>query len=136
MVRLLATMSSGALAWFITGYAMRNTGVPPMDWLLSFTPLAVLFTAFAVGGVANAVNIIDGFNGLAAGAVAIMLAALGLIALNVGDLALSAVCFAVAVEQAAQFFYMGVGQTGGESRVLVARVDGDEAVLPSGDLHA
>ena len=96
MVRLLATMSSGALAWFITGYAMRNTGVPPVDWLLSFTPLAVLFTAFAVGGVANAVNIIDGFNGLAAGAVAIMLAALGLIALNVGDLALSAVCFAVA----------------------------------------
>lgn len=94
--RLLATMFSGALAWYLTGVAMQNTGVPPMDWLLHFIPVAVLFTAFAVGGVANAVNIIDGFNGLAAGAVAIMLGAMGLIALNVGDAPLATVCFAVA----------------------------------------
>jgi UDP-N-acetylmuramyl pentapeptide phosphotransferase/UDP-N-acetylglucosamine-1-phosphate transferase len=75
---------------------MQNTGVPPMDWLLGFLPLAVLFTAFAVGGVANAINIIDGFNGLASGAVAIMLAAMGLIALSVGDAPLATVCFTVA----------------------------------------
>ena len=94
--RLLATMFSGVLAWYLTGVAMQNTGVPPMDWLLSFIPVAVLFTAFAVGGVANAVNIIDGFNGLAAGAVAIMLGAMGLIALHVGDAPLATVCFVVA----------------------------------------
>jgi UDP-N-acetylmuramyl pentapeptide phosphotransferase/UDP-N-acetylglucosamine-1-phosphate transferase len=96
VVRLLATMFSGVLAWYITGVAMQNTGVPPMDWLLGFLPLAVLFTAFAVGGVANAINIIDGFNGLASGAVAIMLAAMGLIALSVGDAPLATVCFTVA----------------------------------------
>ena len=96
LIRLLATMSSGVLAWYLTDIAMQNTGVPPMDWLLSFTPVAVLFTAFAVGGVANAVNIIDGFNGLAAGAVAIMLGAMGLIALSVGDVPLATVCFVVA----------------------------------------
>ena len=95
--RLLATMFSGALAWGLTGIAMQNTGVPPFDWLLSFTPLAVVFTAFAVGGVANATNIIDGFNGLAAGAVAIMLGAMGLIALNLADAPLATVCFALAV---------------------------------------
>lgn len=95
--RLLATMFSGALAWYLTGVAMQNTGVPPMDWLLHFIPVAVLFTAFAVGGVANAVNIIDGFNGLAAGAVAIMLGAMGLIAVNVGDAPLATVCFVVAI---------------------------------------
>ncbi|OGB33295.1 MAG: hypothetical protein A3F78_16505 [Burkholderiales bacterium RIFCSPLOWO2_12_FULL_61_40] len=94
--RLLATMFSGALAWYLTGVAMQDTGFPPLDLLLQFTPLAVLFTAFAVGGVANAVNIIDGFNGLAAGSVAIMLGALGLIALNVGDGALATVCFVLA----------------------------------------
>jgi len=93
MVRLLATMFSGVLAWYITGVAMQNTGVPPMDWLLGFLPFAVLFTAFAVGGVANAINIIDGFNGLASGAVAIMLSAMGLIALSVGDAPLATVCF-------------------------------------------
>lgn len=94
--RLLATMFSGILAWYLTGVAMQNTGVPPLDWLLSFMPVAVIFTAFAVGGVANAVNIIDGFNGLAAGAVAIMLGAIGWIAANVGDAPLTTVCFIVA----------------------------------------
>lgn len=96
LTRLLATMFSGALAWCLTGIAMQNTGVVPLDWLLAFTPVAVLFTAFAVGGVANAVNIIDGFNGLAAGVVSIMLIAMGLISLNVGDVPLATVCFVIA----------------------------------------
>lgn len=91
--RLLATMVSGALACYLTGVVMRNTGVIGLDWLLTFTPVAVVFTAFAVGGVANAVNIIDGFNGLATGAVSIMLGAIGLIALNLGDSSLATVCF-------------------------------------------
>ena len=94
--RLLATMASGVLAWYLTGIAMQNTGVPPLDWLLGFTPIAVLFTAIAVGGVANALNIIDGFNGLAAGAIVIMLGALGLIAAGVGDSTLASVCFLLA----------------------------------------
>lgn len=94
--RLLATMLSGVLAWYLTGIAMQNTDVPPLDWLLAWLPLAVLFTAFAVGGVANAINIIDGFNGLAAGTVTIMLGAMGVMALQLGDAALAAVCFAVA----------------------------------------
>jgi UDP-N-acetylmuramyl pentapeptide phosphotransferase/UDP-N-acetylglucosamine-1-phosphate transferase len=94
--RLLATMFSGALAWALTGVAMQDTGLPPLDWLLQFVPLAVLFTAFAVGGVANAVNIIDGFNGLASGAVAIMLGAIGVMALRGGDAALATVCFLLA----------------------------------------
>jgi len=95
--RLLATMASGVLAWYLTGVAMRDTGLAPLDWLLQTTPLAVLFTAFAVGGVANAMNIIDGFNGLAAGATTIMLTAMGLIALSLGDAPLASVCFLIAV---------------------------------------
>ncbi len=94
--RLLATIFSGVLAWWLTGVAMRNTGLSAMDSLLSYTPFAVLFTAIAVGGVANAVNIIDGFNGLAIGAVTIMLGAMGLIALSVGDAQLASVCFLIA----------------------------------------
>lgn len=93
LARLLATIFSGVLAYLITGIAMQNTGVPPLDWLLSFTFVAVLLTAFAVGGISNAINIIDGFNGLAGGAVIIMLGAIGLISLNVGDVPLATVCF-------------------------------------------
>jgi len=91
--RLLATMTSGVVVSILSGVAMQRTGLPALDWLLQFTPLAVLFTAFAVGGVANAINIIDGFNGLAAGAVVTMLVAMGLIALRVGDVPLATVCF-------------------------------------------
>ena len=96
LARLLATMGSGLLAWHLTGVAMQNTGVYLLDWALQWLPLAVLFTAFAVGGVANAVNIIDGFNGLASGSVAIMAGAIGLIALEVGDPSLAGVCTVVA----------------------------------------
>jgi UDP-N-acetylmuramyl pentapeptide phosphotransferase/UDP-N-acetylglucosamine-1-phosphate transferase len=45
----------------------------------------VLFTGFATGGVANAINIIDGFNGLASGALLIMLGAFAWVAWQVGD---------------------------------------------------
>nr|WP_210546254.1 glycosyltransferase [Rhodoferax sp. PAMC 29310] len=60
--RLLATMLSGVLAWYLSDVAMRDTRIPTLDWALQFTPFAVLFTAFAVGGVSNAINIIDGFH--------------------------------------------------------------------------
>lgn len=96
LARLLATMVSGVTAWYLTGVAMQNTGVPALDAMLQITALAVLFTAFTVGGVANSVNIIDGFHGLASGTVAIMLGAMGLIALQVGDAPLASVSFVVA----------------------------------------
>ncbi len=58
--RLVATTASGVLAWVLTGYALTGVDVWGVDWLLQFTAVAVVFTAFAVGGVANAINIIDG----------------------------------------------------------------------------
>lgn len=95
-VRLLATMASGVIAWWMTDTAMQDTGLWGLDKLLTYTPIAVAFTAFVVSGIANATNIIDGFNGLAAGVVAIMLAAMGLIALQVGDRDLATVAFLLA----------------------------------------
>lgn len=65
MQRLLATMASGLLAWWITDYSLTRVDVWGVDWFMKFTLVSVIFTAFAVGGVANAINIIDGFNGLA-----------------------------------------------------------------------
>ena len=47
--------------------------------------MSVAFTAFAVGGVANAINIIDGFNGLAAGTVIVILTSFGIMANELGD---------------------------------------------------
>ena len=90
--RLLATMTCGVLGWALTGHSLTDIDVPLINKLLQFVPLSVLFTAFAVGGVANAINIIDGFNGLAAGTVLIILAGLGTLALSVGDTELALTC--------------------------------------------
>ena len=79
-VRLLATMLSGLLAWWLTGYSIKTVDLPWVDAMLAFTTVSVIFTIFAVGGVAHAVNLIDGFNGLASGTVLICLTALGWIA--------------------------------------------------------
>ena len=97
--RLLATMACGVLGWAMTGASITHVDVPVLDWLLSFTVISVVFTAFAVGGVANAINIIDGFNGLAAGTVIVILTAFGVIATSLGDadLARASLIFAGAV---------------------------------------
>src|SRR6185312_13200326 len=83
--RLLATMGCGVLGWAITGCSITNANVPGLDWLLGFTAISVAFTAFAVGGVANAINIVDGFNGLAAGTLLIILTAFGIMTTALGD---------------------------------------------------
>lgn len=94
--RLLATMASGVLGWGITGVSVTHVDIPGLDWLLGFTVISVTFTAFAVGGVANAINIIDGFNGLTAGVALIILTAFGIIARQAGDIPLAFTCLIVA----------------------------------------
>ncbi len=96
MQRLLATMASGLLAWWITDYSLTRVDVWGVDWLLQFTLVSVLFTAFAVGGVANSINIIDGFNGLASTASTLAFVGYGLIAWQVGDAQLAGVALVLA----------------------------------------
>jgi UDP-N-acetylmuramyl pentapeptide phosphotransferase/UDP-N-acetylglucosamine-1-phosphate transferase len=97
LARLLATLGNSLVASLLTGIALSHTGVPVLDSILqTWWPLAVVFTAFAVGGVANAINIVDGFNGLAGGLVVICTIALGAIAAQVNDTTLAGLFFATA----------------------------------------
>jgi len=91
--RLLATMASGLLAWWLTDYSLSRVDVWGIDWLLKYTLISVLFTSFAVGGVANAINIIDGFNGLASTMASLAFAGYAVIAWAVGDTTLASVAF-------------------------------------------
>ena len=84
-VRLLATSVSAALAVAFLGAAITRTDVPGLDLLVSTGLGSLLATIFAVAGVANAVNIIDGFNGLSTMCVSLMLMAIGYVAYEVGD---------------------------------------------------
>ena len=88
MPRLLATMASGATAWYLTGVSLTSVGVPLLDHLLGLTVVSVLFTAFAIGGISNAVNLIDGYNGMASGFVILALLTLAAVAGNAGDVPL------------------------------------------------
>jgi UDP-N-acetylmuramyl pentapeptide phosphotransferase/UDP-N-acetylglucosamine-1-phosphate transferase len=92
-------MASGALACWVAGIAVTHLDLPVADSLLRIAPIAMIFTAFAVGGVSNAINIIDGFHGLASGTATLCLLALACIAAQVGDtpLVLTAVVVAAAV---------------------------------------
>ena len=97
--RFLATMASGVCAWSLTGVALTEVDVLGLDQLLQIKFVAVIFTAVAIAGVANAVNIIDGMNGLAALTSIIMLAGLAAVSWQVADMALygAALCAIAAV---------------------------------------
>ena len=83
--RLLLTMLSGALAAWLLGAHLNRLDLPLLDTAFAWLPFAVVFSAFAVGGIANALNIIDGYNGLASGSAVIALTALAYVAHAAGD---------------------------------------------------
>lgn len=94
--RLLLTMISGALAAWLLGAVLVRLDLPLVDQALIWLPFAVVFTTFAVGGIANAINIIDGYNGLASGFSVIALAALAIIARTWGDMLVFSAALALA----------------------------------------
>ena len=57
-----------------------------VDDLLKFLPFAFIFTIFAITGVSNAYNIIDGFNGLASGVAIIVLLSFVYMAIKLNDI--------------------------------------------------
>lgn len=83
--RLLATALSGLLAAWALGALIRDTATPGIDLLVSTTIGAYAFTLLVVAGIANSVNIIDGFNGLASMCVVIMMSAVAYVAYQVDD---------------------------------------------------
>lgn len=94
--RLLATMASGLIGWVLTGYSITGVDIPFVDSLMSITFFSIFFTAFSISGLSNAVNIIDGFNGLASGFVLIALLGLATIGYLVGDINLAIACLIIA----------------------------------------
>lgn len=83
--RLFAAALSAALAAVFLEGTIPRTDIPGVDFLVSFHLGAVLLAIFVVAGFANAINIIDGFNGLASMCVVIMLVAVAYVAFQVGD---------------------------------------------------
>lgn len=88
-LRLAATIVSALLASALLGATVNELDIWGVDTLLRLAPVAIMVTAIVVAGGANAINIIDGFNGLSGSVIVVMSAALGVVAWQVGDIFLA-----------------------------------------------
>jgi UDP-N-acetylmuramyl pentapeptide phosphotransferase/UDP-N-acetylglucosamine-1-phosphate transferase len=93
-MRLAATFVSAALAGYFLNAWVSNVQIIGLDYLLSIGWISVLFTCFAVAGLSNAFNIIDGYNGLVSGVSVIILLAIGYVGFAVQDFMIMACSFA------------------------------------------
>jgi len=93
--RFAATVLSGALGVWLLDALVIRTDIPGLDFIVTFPLGALLVTLFVVAGVSNAINIIDGMNGLASMCTAIMLSGMAYVALKSGDLFVAGLALAV-----------------------------------------
>jgi len=100
IARLLVTMGAAALGWYFLNGQLRRLDIPMVDHLLAYSALASFaLTAVAVGGVAHAINIIDGYNGLSGIFALLAFSAIGLVAYQQGDSSLAHAAILAALSQ-------------------------------------
>lgn len=83
--RLFATALSAGLAIWVLDAIIVRTDIPGVDFLTQWQAFSLALTVFVIAGTANAVNIIDGFNGLASMCVLMMVLSLAYVGFVVGD---------------------------------------------------
>jgi len=83
--RLLFSFGAAAVGYFLVDARITDLDLPYDDYLFRYEIFAFGFTLFAVGGFAHATNIIDGMNGLSGFVATAILAAIAVVAWEVGD---------------------------------------------------
>jgi UDP-N-acetylmuramyl pentapeptide phosphotransferase/UDP-N-acetylglucosamine-1-phosphate transferase len=94
--RLIATMISALVAIWLLDARIVRIDIPWLDMAIAYLPVSITITALAVAGLANAVNIIDGFNGLASMVATMMFLSISYVALQVGDALVLSIALAMA----------------------------------------
>jgi UDP-GlcNAc:undecaprenyl-phosphate/decaprenyl-phosphate GlcNAc-1-phosphate transferase len=84
-LRLLLAVISGACFVYASGFTITRVSFAPMDAMLAMPVIAVGFTIFTVTLFVNAINIIDGLNGLSIGTSVFIAGAIAGVAGGVGD---------------------------------------------------
>lgn len=83
--RLLISFISALVAIFLLEAYIIRTGLFFLDYLVRFKIVSVIFAAIAIAGITNAINIIDGLNGLSSGTAMILFMAFGYMAFKFQD---------------------------------------------------
>jgi UDP-N-acetylmuramyl pentapeptide phosphotransferase/UDP-N-acetylglucosamine-1-phosphate transferase len=87
LIRLLASFTAAILACFFFGAYLQRIDLWGIDQLIYWAPpFSIVLTSVFVGGFTNSINIIDGCNGLAGSVVVVLLAGLGFLAWQSGDM--------------------------------------------------
>ena len=84
--RLVLTMVAAFLGYLVLDAKIARLDMPFASWQLHSLWIVLPLTVLSVAGIANAVNIIDGFNGLASAVTIFMLVSLAYVAWQVGDM--------------------------------------------------
>lgn len=84
-MRLIVTAFGALLACLFLNTRITSLDIPGIDNVLAIAAISIPFTIFAVTGLANAYNIIDGFNGLSSMVGVITLLALGYMGIKFSD---------------------------------------------------
>jgi UDP-N-acetylmuramyl pentapeptide phosphotransferase/UDP-N-acetylglucosamine-1-phosphate transferase len=94
--RLLASVVGAGVFIALSGTYLNHLDIPGVDTLLAWAPVGIAFTLLAVSGMTNAINIIDGFHGLAAGTVIVILLGFAYVAHGSQDTELLNLCLLLA----------------------------------------
>ena len=97
LIRLLATFGAAMLGFWLLRAGLNRIGLYSLDIFLEYYWIfSLILTIFAVGGISHAVNIIDGYNGLASMVSIMILLALAYISSRVGNFILCTIALGVA----------------------------------------
>lgn len=94
--RLVAALASSVLVVWFGETWISHTGVPWLDVLLAWSPLAIVVSVVAAAAVAHAFNLIDGLNGLAGSTALIGALSLLATALSVNDMEVAVIASVLA----------------------------------------
>lgn len=93
LIRLLSAGISGGIFIYLTGYYLTGLNLFFLDFILKYPVVGIVFTVFAIAGVSNAVNIIDGFNGLASAVSIMIFLSIAYVAFKTEDYFIMSACF-------------------------------------------
>ena len=90
----IASVSASAFIW-VQGSLIQSVGLPILNDALSLTIVSTLFTIFCLVALTNALNFIDGINGLASGKIMIVAGAIWMFSTSYNEPGLSVLSLAI-----------------------------------------
>lgn len=83
--RLFSALAGAVIGAYLLQAVITRVDLPMIDSWLAMSPLAIGLTMVAVAGLTNAMNIVDGMNGLASVTSILIFGSIGYVAHEVGD---------------------------------------------------